>query len=133
VADRPQEWGAGAEDPFAVLGIAPEADDAAVRLAYRAAVRAHPPETDPEGFKRVRAAFEAVRDPAERARTVSVRLPWLGELPLPVPEELGGTPPQPPGPVAIAAALRALALAETDLARSEFRSDLRDPPPPPWA
>ena len=47
-------------DPYQVLGIAPGADDAAVRAAYLGAVRLHPPERDAERFAAVRKAFEAV-------------------------------------------------------------------------
>jgi curved DNA-binding protein CbpA len=47
-------------DPYQVLGIARGADDAAVRAAYLAAVRRHPPERDAERFAAVRRAFDAV-------------------------------------------------------------------------
>ncbi|WP_029528508.1 hypothetical protein [Polaromonas glacialis] len=47
-------------DPYQVLGIADGADDAAVRAAYLAAVRLHPPERDAERFAAVRRAFDAV-------------------------------------------------------------------------
>lgn len=53
-------------NPFAVLGIEATADDAAVRAAYLAAVRRSPPDRDPEGFRRVREAYEAVRDEERR-------------------------------------------------------------------
>jgi len=55
------------DDPFAVLGVAPDADEATVRAAYRRAVREHPPDRDPAGFERVRAAYERVRDPVALA------------------------------------------------------------------
>lgn len=53
-------------NPFAVLGIDESADDAAVRAAYLAAVRKSPPDRDPEGFRRIREAYEAVRDRERR-------------------------------------------------------------------
>ena len=53
-------------NPFAVLGIEETADDEAVRAAYLAAVRRSPPDRDPEGFRRVREAYEAVRDEERR-------------------------------------------------------------------
>lgn len=53
-------------DPYLVLGIARGADDAAVRAAYLAAVRLHPPERDAERFAAVRRAFESVS--SERLR-----------------------------------------------------------------
>jgi len=54
-------------DPFAVLGIAPDADDEAVRAAWLRAVRAFPPERDAEAFERVRNAWDELRDPRRRA------------------------------------------------------------------
>lgn len=58
-------------NPFAVLGIDESADDAAVRAAYLAAVRKSPPDRDPDGFRRIRDAYEAVRD---RERRLALRL-----------------------------------------------------------
>jgi curved DNA-binding protein CbpA len=56
-------------DPYEVLGIARTASAAALKQAYFALVRAHPPERDPERFKQVRAAYERLRDPAARVET----------------------------------------------------------------
>lgn len=56
-------------DPYAALGVAPAATAAEIKAAYFALVRAHPPERDPETFKRVRAAYERLRDPAQRVET----------------------------------------------------------------
>jgi len=53
-------------DPFAILGLEETADDEAVRAAYLRAVRASPPDRDPEGFRRIRAAYEALRDTESR-------------------------------------------------------------------
>ena len=53
-------------NPFAVLGIEEMADDDTVRAAYLAAVRRSPPDRDPEGFRRIREAYEAVRDEERR-------------------------------------------------------------------
>ena len=53
-------------DPFVVLGIEETADDAAVRAAYLRALRTSPPDRDPEGFRRIRAAYEALRDTESR-------------------------------------------------------------------
>jgi curved DNA-binding protein CbpA len=56
-------------DPYEVLGIPRTASAAALKQAYFALVRAHPPERAPEMFKRIRAAYERVRDPSVRIET----------------------------------------------------------------
>jgi DnaJ-class molecular chaperone len=53
-------------DPFTVLGIEETAADEAVRAAYVQALRASPPDRDPEGFRRIREAYEALRDVESR-------------------------------------------------------------------
>jgi curved DNA-binding protein CbpA len=53
-------------NPFTVLGLDETADDEAVRAAYLAAVRKSPPDRDPEGFRRIREAYEALRDQERR-------------------------------------------------------------------
>ncbi len=70
-------------NPFAVLGLDEDASDAAVRAAYLAAVRAHPPDRDPAGFQRIREAYDAVRD---EDRRLDLRL--FGPPPLDRPEAL---------------------------------------------
>ena len=40
------------------LGIAPTSDEAVIKQAYAARIREHRPDRDPEGFRRVRAAYE---------------------------------------------------------------------------
>ena len=49
-------------DPFEILGVSLDADDAAVRNRYLELVRAHPPERDPKKFSEIRAAYEQVKD-----------------------------------------------------------------------
>jgi curved DNA-binding protein CbpA len=58
-------------NPFAVLGLEETADDEAVRAAYLAALRTSPPDRDPEGFRRIRAAYEALQD---KERRLALRL-----------------------------------------------------------
>jgi curved DNA-binding protein CbpA len=58
-----------AENPYRILGLERGADDAAIKRAYFALVRVHPPERDPETFKRIRGAYERLRDPKARAET----------------------------------------------------------------
>ncbi len=57
------------EDPYKTLGIKRGATEAEIKQAYFALVRKHPPERDPDGFKRIRAAYEKLRVSSERAET----------------------------------------------------------------
>ena len=53
-------------DPFVVLGLDETASDGMIRDAYIAALRISPPDRDPEGFRRIRDAYEQLRDPEKR-------------------------------------------------------------------
>lgn len=55
-------------DPYAVLGLPPDADDAAVRRRYLELTVQFPPEQHPERFAAVRAAYEKVRTLDARVR-----------------------------------------------------------------
>ncbi len=57
------------DEPFAVLGIAPTCDPAAIKRAYFAALARTPPHADREGFRKLRAAYEQLSD--ARARTLA--------------------------------------------------------------
>lgn len=48
------------DEALEVLGVATDTPPGDVRRAYLRAVKAHPPESDPEGFARVRDAYELV-------------------------------------------------------------------------
>ncbi len=64
-------------DPYAVLGLERTATPDEIKRAYFALVRAHPPEREPETFKRVRAAYERVRDPERRVEAdLLLLVPW---------------------------------------------------------
>jgi curved DNA-binding protein CbpA len=54
-------------DPYGVLGLTSSATPAEIKQAYFTQVRNHPPERDPAMFKRIRAAYERLRDPESRA------------------------------------------------------------------
>ncbi len=116
-----------ADDPFLVLGLDPTADDHAVRAAYRAALLRYPPETDPEGFKRVRAAYERLRDPAVRASLVLFARPLVPGTAPTGPGDLGLPGLPTPQLEELLADLRLLVLAGSDLTRTRFPEDLRDP------
>lgn len=55
------------ENPYETLGLAPAATEAEIKQTYFALVREHPPERDPDGFKRIRAAYEKLRATSDRA------------------------------------------------------------------
>src|SRR2546428_1781979 len=57
------------ESPYKTLGVERTASESEIKQAYFALVREHPPERDPEGFKRIRAAYEKLRAGGERAET----------------------------------------------------------------
>ena len=53
-------------DPYEVLGLANDADEAEIRRRYLELVRQSPPDREPARFAAVRAAYDEVRDPARR-------------------------------------------------------------------
>jgi curved DNA-binding protein CbpA len=55
-------------DPYTVLGVPLDADDAVVRKRYLELTVQYPPEQHPERFAAVRAAYEKVRTLDARAR-----------------------------------------------------------------
>lgn len=65
------------DDPYSVLELPHTASDAEIKRSYFALVRAHPPEREPATFKRIRAAYERLRDPQKRVETDMLLLqPW---------------------------------------------------------
>ncbi len=56
-------------DPYSELGIARTATPAEIKQAYFALVRTYPPEREPQKFKRIRAAYEQLRDVERRLET----------------------------------------------------------------
>ncbi|GEM_PF-2856705 len=58
----------GPENHYGRLGVAPAASDVELKRAYCRAVRQHPPEADPEGFRRIREAWETLNDPRSRSQ-----------------------------------------------------------------
>jgi curved DNA-binding protein CbpA len=57
------------DNPYKVLGVERTASEAEIKQAYFSLLRQNPPERDPEGFKRIRAAYEKLRATSERAET----------------------------------------------------------------
>lgn len=102
------------EEARVTLGLgSAEQDPAVIKQAYRRAVTAHPPDLDPDAFRRVRDAYELLRDPWARAQDM---------LYSPLPQV---PPPEPPtAPVAARRGATAVAL----LRRAAMRAD-----PDTWA
>lgn len=109
-------------DPYAVLEVAPTATDAEIKQAYFAQVRAHPPESDPQAFKLIRAAYDQLRSAEKRLETDMLRLQIWDE---PV------WPDARPGNLALDLSLdpehvRRAARALTEMSRRDFREDYRE-------
>lgn len=101
-------------DPFAVLELDRTATPDAIKRAYFALVRANPPERNPEAFKRIRAAYEALRDPEKRLEAeMQLIQPW----PAPSRSRRAPKPELQVGPDMALLALRAL----SDLDRADWR------------
>lgn len=105
-------------DPYEVLGVARTAGAAELKQAYFALVRAHPPERDAAMFKRIRAAYEQLRDPATRAEA---DLQLLERWPAPTSQRRPPTLDPRVQPEDVIAAARAL----SDLYRNEWRVHFR--------
>ncbi len=52
--------------PYEILGVAPHADDKAIRSAYLELIKTHSPDRAPERFKEIAGAYESVRDEKKR-------------------------------------------------------------------
>lgn len=101
-------------DPYAVLGLIRAASADEIKRAYFALVRANPPERNPAEFKRIRAAYERLRDPEQRLEADMLLIqPWPESARRRRPPKLDLAV----GPADILAALRAL----TDLERTDWR------------
>ena len=57
-------------DPYLILGVDRQANDAAIRLRYLTLVREFPPEQHPARFAEIRAAFERIQTIDARIRTI---------------------------------------------------------------
>lgn len=58
------------QDPWSILGVSPEADDAQIRAAYVRRVKEFPPDRAGPQFERIRDAYEQLKDPYRRAKYV---------------------------------------------------------------
>jgi curved DNA-binding protein CbpA len=107
------------EDPFVVLGVDDRATADEVRRAYFRLVRVYSPEAHPEDFKRIRAAYEALRSPLRRAETALTAFDdSCSDIDLDLVAPMGE------GVVNLAAVWLAVELSASDFTRAEFADDL---------
>jgi len=66
---RQREPNLGSSDPYSVLGLNRNASPRQVKRAYFSLVRQYPPETQPEDFKLIRAAYEKLQNASAKAET----------------------------------------------------------------
>jgi DnaJ-class molecular chaperone len=109
-----------AGDALDVLGVTCPISEGDLRRRYLELLKQHPPEKDPEGFKRIRAAYDALRRPAEQARLTLERI----EQP---PEALSQKAEEAGGPLGVSATWWLDADPWSDLTRFDFPEDQRDP------
>ena len=57
-------------DPYEILGLPRQADEAEIRRRYLELVREFPPDRAPERFTAIHEAYEALRDPARRLQAL---------------------------------------------------------------
>lgn len=65
--DTQQHW-EKRQSPWAILGVAEDADEKEIRAAYLRQVKVYPPEREPEQFERIRDAYEALQDQGRRIK-----------------------------------------------------------------
>lgn len=53
-------------DPYLILGVATDADDAAIEAAYLDGIRQCPPDRDPDRFEALRGAYDKIRTRRDR-------------------------------------------------------------------
>jgi DnaJ domain len=92
-------------DPYAELGISPDAEPEAIEGAFRALARKYHPDVNPDGadrMKRINLAHDLLRDAAARQRWQSKRQPSSGAARAPKPPRAEkarpSSPPPPPPP-----------------------------------
>jgi curved DNA-binding protein CbpA len=55
------------DDPYTILGLDRNADASQIKRAYFRLVREFPPESEPEKFQQIRAAYDQLRTPERRS------------------------------------------------------------------
>jgi len=60
------------KDPWAILGVPVHADDQQIRTAYLQKVKDFPPDRAPQQFEQIRDAYEVLRDPQRRSKSLII-------------------------------------------------------------
>jgi len=108
------------ENPYVVLGIPKNSSPDEVKKAYFNLIRTHTPENDPEGFKRIRLAYDSLRDMDKRSQTdLFLFNDPYGEFIIKKEENRGYE-----GQISLNAAIYIL----TDLSKTDFKNDFSDIP-----
>ena len=71
-------------NPYLVLGVAADANDATIRQAYLRAVKASPPDHHPARFQAISTAYEKIKDEPSRHRYELFDTSCSGDSPLDV-------------------------------------------------
>jgi curved DNA-binding protein CbpA len=106
-------------DSYAVLGVDRAATADEIKQAYFTQVRLHPPEREPEVFKRIREAYDRLRTPEKR---IEADMGLLGDWPAPV-----RTTRLPEWDLYLHVAdVLTILKADTDLTQTDFFRDFRE-------
>ena len=106
------------ENPYVVLGLTRTATLDEIKQAYFLQVRQHPPEREPDAFKRIRAAYDQLKTSEKRIQAdmrVLEDLPPARAVRLPDPDL-----------TIHAEDVLSLLKTNTDLTRTNFRADFRE-------
>lgn len=111
------EW----ENPYDILGVRRDASPQEVKKAYFTLVRKFPPEKQPDQFKRIRRAYDLLKDRETRAEAdLFLFNDPYGEFEI-------DDPGDPPSPEHLALAVLSVMLhGESDLSRTEFTEDFAE-------
>ncbi len=69
-------------NPYLVLGVPRDADDARIRRAYLEAIKIDTPETQPVRFKEIATAYDKIKDETSRCRYELFDIEAPGDSPL---------------------------------------------------